>query len=362
MRRMPAALDPVLFVPGLVYGALIRARNALYASGALPRVRLPAPVLSVGNLTLGGTGKTPMVLYIARLLRAHGYEPAVLTRGYGRANAGTTRILPPGAHPLPDADPGDEPAVMLRHLPYAWMGISKDRVRAGRAIVNRARRPVFILDDGFQHRRLHRDLDLVMVDRSQPFGRNRVFPRGTLREPAAGLGRCHAVVLNGPMDEPGAGLLEEEIRKFSPEAVVFHARQTIDALLPFDAWRAMDLRPGAPRPRRACLVAAVGNPRRFRRDIELLGIEVTGTRFFRDHYRLQDADWQACTAEARSRGADALITTEKDAVKCGRPPGFPLWVAVQATTVSDAAAFEEMLLRCVQNRTEMADAADPQYS
>ena len=306
----------------------------------------------VGNLTLGGTGKTPMVLYIARLLRAHGYEPAVLTRGYGRANAGTTRILPPGAHPLPDADPGDEPAVMLRHLPYAWMGISKDRIRAGQAIAKRAPRPVFILDDGFQHRRLHRDLDLVMVDRSQPLGRNRVFPRGTLREPAPGLERCHAVMLNGPMDDPGGGLHEEEIRKFAPGAAVFRARQTIDALIPFDAWRAMEMRPCGSRPRRACLAAAVGNPQRFRRDIELLGIEVPGVRFFRDHYRLQDADWRACAAEARNRGADALIITEKDAVKCGRAPDFPLWVAGQATGVSDAGAFEEMLLRCVQNVVE----------
>ncbi len=351
MQRIPPALAPMLCVPGLLYESLVRARNGLYAAGVLPRRHLPGPVLSVGNITMGGTGKTPLVLYIAQVLTQRGFQPAILTRGYKRTQSNETRILAP-KEGVPSAARilGDEPAVMRRHFSSAWMGISKNRFRAGSIISQKLRQAVFILDDGFQHRRLYRDLDIVILDRSQALQSNRVFPRGTLREPLSGLHRCHAIVLNGTRDEDAGDPFIEEIARYHPKVSIFCCSQTIESLVPLAAWDAMDFSAEAPRPHSAYLVAALGNPRRFEQDVRRLGIDVRGAKFFPDHYWPAPGDWRACAEDARSKHAEAIITTEKDAVKILQPPDFPVMVSIQSTCLSDARAFEAMLLRYVEGR------------
>lgn len=349
MHRIPPALAPMLCVPGLLYESLVRARNGLYAAGVLPRRHLPGPVLSVGNITMGGTGKTPLVLYIAQVLTQRGFQPAILTRGYKRVQSNETRILAPGEGVSSAARVlGDEPAVMRRHLCSAWMGISKNRFRAGSIISQKLRQAVFILDDGFQHRKLYRDLDIVILDRSQALQSNRVFPRGTLREPLSGLHRCHVIVLNGTRDGDAGDPTTEEIARYHPQASIFCCSQTIESLVPLAAWGAMDFSAEAPRPHSAYLVAALGNPRRFEQDVRRLGIDVRGANFFPDHYWPAQEDWRACAEDARSKHAEAIITTEKDAVKILHPPDFPVMVSIQSTGMSDARAFEAMLLRCAE--------------
>jgi tetraacyldisaccharide 4'-kinase len=339
----------MLCVPGLLYESMIRARNGLYAAGMLPRRHLPGPVLSVGNITLGGTGKTPLVLYIAQVLTERGFQPAILTRGYKRTPSNTTRILAPKEGvPAAAGILGDEPAVMRRHLVSAWMGISKNRFQAGSLISQKLRHAVFILDDGFQHRRLYRDLDIVMLDRSQSLQSNRVFPRGTLREPLSGLHRCHAIVLNGTRHEDAGDPFIEEIARYHPQISIFCCNQSIESLVPLAAWDAMDFSVEAPRPHSAYLVAAIGNPQRFEQDVRRLGIDVRGAKFFPDHYWPALGDWRACAEDARSKHAEAIITTEKDAVKILHPPGFPVMVSIQSTCFSNAHAFEAMLLRYVE--------------
>jgi tetraacyldisaccharide 4'-kinase len=341
----------MLCIPGLLYESLVRARNGLYDAGVLPRRYLPGPVLSVGNITMGGTGKTPLVLYIAQVLTQKGFQPAILTRGYRRTQSNNTRILAPNEG-VPSAARilGDEPAVMRRHISSVWMGISKNRFRAGCIISQKLRHAIFILDDGFQHRRLYRDLDIVILDRSQALQSNRVFPRGTLREPLSGLHRCHAIVLNGTRDEDAGDSFMEEIARCHPQASIFCCSQTIESLVHLAAWHAMDFSVEAPRPHSAYLVAALGNPRRFEQDVLRLRIDVRGAKFFPDHYWLTPGDWRACAEDARRKHAEAMITTEKDAVKILQSPDFPVMVSQQSTRMSNAHAFEAMLLRYAEGR------------
>jgi tetraacyldisaccharide 4'-kinase len=349
MQRIPPALASMLYVPGLLYESLVRVRNGLYDAGVLPQRHLPGPVLSVGNITMGGSGKTPLVLYLAQVLTQRGFQPAILTRGYKRAQGQETRILAPGEGVSSAARVlGDEPAVMRRHFSSAWMGISNNRFRAGSIISQKLRQAVFILDDGFQHRKLYRDLDIVILDRSQALQSNRVFPRGTLREPPSGLHRCHAIVLNGIRDEDAGGPITEEIARYHPKASIFYCSQTIQSLVPLALWDVMDFSAEAPRPLSAYLVAALGNPRRFEQDVRRLGIDVRGVKFFPDHYWPAPADWRACAEDARSKHAEAIITTEKDAVKIWQPPDFPVMVSIQSTCLSDARAFEAMLLQYME--------------
>ena len=348
MYKVHPALAPAAFAAGILYEAFIRARNGLYAQGLPHQHRLTKPVISIGNITMGGSGKTPMVIHVARILAELGFVPAILSRGYGRDKPGQEHIVPPGEKiPAVEATLGDEPALIRRHLPFVWMGISKNRCLAGAVISRQPMRAAFLLDDGFQHRRLHRDLDIVIIDSSQPLASNHVFPRGTLREPLSELRRCHVVVING--EPESAPPVESEVRNIHPSVRIYHCRQKIRALVPFASWQLgqgpAEHSGGA---LSAFLAAALGNPERFRRDVRQLGIDVRGVRFFRDHYPIRPKDWLACAAEAHNKRADALIITEKDAVKISHPPDFPLLVAVQETGMADGQGFQGVLRDCLK--------------
>lgn len=351
MQSVPRALEPILFIPGLLYEALVRARNGLYAKGLFKQHRLPGPVISVGNITVGGSGKTPLVIHIAQLIAERGFQPAILTRGYGRDSSEKTLVVHPGEL-VPSAARvlGDEPAVIRRHVPSSWMGISGNRLEAGSSIARKAERPVFILDDGFQHRQLGRDLDIVVLDGSQPLQSNRVMPRGTLREPLQELGRCHVAVVNGVQEAGAADAILKSFVRYDSKVSVFFCSQNIESVIPFTSW-SEKASPAWPRqPRSAFLVAALGNPERFERDVRQFGIEVVGTKFFRDHYWLLQGDWNDCVRQARRMNAECMITTEKDAVKISHPPDFPLFIATQSTVIFRAGEFLEILTRCLEGR------------
>jgi tetraacyldisaccharide 4'-kinase len=351
MRTISPAFASVIYFPGLIYEALIRLRGSLYSAAVLPQHSLPAPVISIGNITVGGSGKTPLVIYVAQVLLRLGGNPVLLSRGYGRRRSSASWILPPGKTvPSPARMLGDEPALVRRHIPSLWMGISKNRLRVGNSIAKHEMRTVFLLDDGFQHRKLRRNLDIVIIDRSQPLRANRLLPRGTLREPISELRRCHLVMINGLLEKKETiDPLEEEIRKLNAQAMIFHCKQTIRSLIPYSSWNEGQehCRPNATI-RSAYLVSALGNPERFHRDIQQLGIEVRGAKSFPDHYWLKQKDWLACVSEARSKTVDTIIITEKDAIKISQPPDFPLMVSIQSTEISDAPAFELVLKNCIE--------------
>jgi tetraacyldisaccharide 4'-kinase len=352
MHTIPSALAPLVYFPGLAFEALVRVRNRLYASSLLAQHRLPAPVISIGNITMGGAGKTPLVIYLAQMLLKFGFSPVILTRGYARQSPNESIILAPGKFLENSAlTLGDEPALIRRHVPEAWIGISKNRLLTGNQIAEQAKSPVFILDDGFQHRRLYRDLDIVIIDRSQPLKANRMFPIGSLREPVSELRRCHMVMINGAVDKASADPVAAEILDLHKEGQIFFCTQSIRALLPFSSWNEnlTDYSAGK-KIQTAYLAAAVGNPERFRGDVRRMGIEAAGTRFFADHYWLKPKDWQACIEAARSKSVDAIIITEKDAIKISQPPQFPLLVAVQTTEAFNSEALEQAVKNSIKGR------------
>jgi tetraacyldisaccharide 4'-kinase len=349
MYKLPAAMAPVVFIPGLAFEALVRLRNKAYSDNWLHRKKLAWPVISVGNITMGGTGKTPLAIHIAQMLVRIGQTPAFLSRGYGRTS-GEVIVLPPGKTIAdPEYGLGDEPALMQRRIPAAWIGISKSRFQAGE-IIERQERVVFILDDGFQHRKLFRDVDIVVLDGSQALESNRVFPRGTLREPVSSLRRSHLIVVNGfQKDMPP---FSSFLRKLEVPAAIVRCEQRIDALVPFADWQnGRVFAPGGCPVQKAFAVAALGNPERFLRDLRSFGVEVNGKILFPDHHRLSERDWTLCCGEAAARGADAIVTTEKDAVKVSHSPVFPLMVAIQSTEMFDEGALERALRNCIAERS-----------
>jgi len=311
-----------------LYGGGVRLRAAAYRRGLLKTIRLPAPVVSVGNLTFGGTGKTPTVLALARDLARRGRRPAVLTRGYRRRGSKPLVLIGPEAGATAEAA-GDEPLEMARRLPGVPVIVDADRARGGREAL-RLGADVLLLDDGFQHLTLARDLNLLLIDAGNPWGGGRLPPRGKLREPVAAVRRADAVLVT-KLGESGKTFdaVVADIRRLAPDMPVLGSR-----LAP-GRW----LTAAGPRPvnelagRRVFAFAGIARPGGFVEVLRALGAEVVGTRWFDDHHRYRASDLRRLAAEAEGLGA-VPVTTSKDAVKL--PADGPQWVLeVDVVPVND---------------------------
>jgi tetraacyldisaccharide 4'-kinase len=300
-------------------------------------------VISIGNLTVGGTGKTSLTVHFARILLDMGAAPAVLSRGYRRSGEKSVRIVPPDAKVSdPSRTLGDEPALIRRAVPKIWLGLAPSRYRAGMSLLRYYPNPVFLLDDGFQHRKLHRDIDILVLDATQGLLDNRLLPRGTLREPPAEVSRADILVIHESGD--GAGDLEGLARRLNPRAPILHAVRQITGMLPLASWK--EGRPSGQtidRGRRVYLVAAIGNPGRFQRDIERAGLSVCGRRFFRDHHRPSSSDWNSCIEAARAARADSIVITEKDAIKASGSEPFPIFVLTQEMLIREGQSLRSLI-------------------
>jgi tetraacyldisaccharide 4'-kinase len=284
----------------LLYGAVAAVRNWTFDAKLRRCHRLSVPVLSVGNLTVGGTGKTPTVAWLCQLAHAAGRRPGVLARGYGRA---------------PGARLNDEGAMLQHRLPWLLQEQDPDRVAAGQRLVQQGADFV-VLDDGFQHRRLHRDLDLVCLDAVRPFGNGSCLPSGDLREFRSGLVRAGVVFLTraeglaeGELAERRARLGELAGRRDLPVFACTHGPTDVLAVpsaevLPLAALRG----------KRAVLLSAIARPQSFRATVAALGVEVAAEIAHRDHHRYTASDVQRAATAAARAGA-LLLTTEKDAPK-----------------------------------------------
>lgn len=306
-----AAARAVLAGLAVPYGLAVGIRNAAYDRGLLPATHAAVPVVSVGNLTLGGTGKTPLVAWVARTVSSSGLRPAIVSRGYA-ARRGER------------SDEAAELGLLLPGVPHL---ADRDRVAASAAAAA-ADADVVVLDDGFQHRRLARDLDIVAVDATDPFGGGRIFPRGLLREPLAGLRRAGAVVLTRATAVDAAR--RAEIRR--------RLEAACGAAMP-PVWAEARHRPVRLRSTRreerplgdlvAARVAAfagIGNPAAFRGSLESCGAELVGFRGFPDHHAYTPADLDDLDRWAGGLRADLVVTTLKDLVKIDRERlgGVPL--------------------------------------
>ncbi len=324
-----------LFLPLTpLYSAVVRARAAAYAGGLFPEHRLGVPVVSVGNLTFGGTGKTPTVVALARDLVQRGMRPAILTRGYKRSIAEPMVIVGPD-HTLEVEQTGDEPLEMAGRLPGVPIVVDADRVRGGRVAIETGA-DILLLDDGFQHLRLARDLNLVLVDAGDPWGGGQLPPRGRLREPLQGLTRASAVLVTkvaGP-DDPALTEIQRRVSTVAGEIPLFAAQMSISRVRTADGWKPPGVLDGQP----VVAFAGLGRPGGFVQLIGDAGARVVAHRWFADHHRYTDTELEEVVAQAQRQGAVA-VTTGKDAVKL--PGEAAVWV-VEAEMVPVNGSWDEL--------------------
>ena len=312
-----------------LWSRVLEARVRRYRTGRLAVERLGRPVLSIGNVTVGGTGKTPFIERLARWMLEEGRRPAILSRGYGRSTKGTV-VVSDGSGAGPLAGPlegGDEPVLLARRLPRAVIAVAARRAEAGRAA--EAFSPdVFLLDDGFQHLALARDLDIVLLDAADPFGGERYPPFGGLREPLSALARADAIVFT----RIRAGAPSTETRERVLAANRGARRFTADirpAGFCDEAGRPTGA-PGEP----VVAVSGIARPESFSEALERLDVRPAETLVFPDHRRYDQSDVERIAAAAGRAGARAIVTTEKDAVKlAGRLPVPIVSVRLEADVV-----------------------------
>jgi tetraacyldisaccharide 4'-kinase len=315
-------------------GAALRA--ALYRRGILPRVRLASPVISIGNLAVGGRGKTPLVELAAAWLRDAGRPVAILSRGYGGTFRGEALVVSDGQRVLADAEAaGDEPVMLARALPGVVVAVGRDRGRLGRVVEGRFGPRVCLLDDGFQHLRLRRDLDVVCIDAEDLC--DRPLPAGALRERPSALARADLVAVAGEDDAAASEACRSLAQALGPGRVFRVRRRPVGFV---DASGGAGLPPA-----RAFLLSGIARPERFAQDVARAGCAVVGHAAFPDHHRFQPHEIDAAVRDARAAGAEALVTTAKDVVRLPTlAPDVPLRVFRVRSEVDDAARFRDRLL------------------
>lgn len=281
-----------------VYGLVMRGRNLLYALRVLRSRTAGVPVISVGNITTGGTGKTPLVIWLCSYLRNKGLHCSILTRGYKSQPDQIT----------------DEPALLARACLDTDVIVNPNRVAGAQKAVSVHHAQALVLDDGFQHRRLKRDLDIVAVDATCPFGYGRVLPAGLLREPKRGLSRADAVIITrfDQVDEEQMQQLEQEIQKISPSIPIAKAAHKHTGAVTFQNEK-LDLE--ELRSKKIFAFCGIGNPNAFFRCLEQNDLSLTDTQIFDDHHAYTQEEMRAIFERARSCGAEMILCTQKDWVK-----------------------------------------------
>lgn len=327
---LQAGSHPWLAPLGALFGAGAALRVGLYRRGVLRRSRLSGPVISVGNLAVGGSGKTPVVARVAALLRDEGLPVAILSRGYRGRFRGDCLVVSDGEHVLEEAAlAGDEPVMLARDLPGVVVAVGPRRDVVGREVEARFGRRVHILDDGFQHLRLARNLDLLcldaadLADRPLPAGRLREWPRSVAR----------AQVLLVPEGEPGPIALASGQQ-------LFRVRRRVLGFFDRDGVRCEP-------PKRPYLLSGIARPERFAADVRTAAAAgmLAGHAVFPDHHAFSGSDLEQVTTQARVAAADALVTTAKDAVRLPQTEmHVPILVLRIAAEFDDEAGFRQRLL------------------
>ena len=346
----------LLWAPAKLYELGVRLRVAAYETDYLKQMKLDATVISVGNITLGGVGKTPLVHYIARYLKSEEHDVAVLTRGYARESSGMRVLNDPAknhSHALAGSykEFGDEPLMLARSLPDIPIVVDKDRYEAGRWAERELGSDVLVLDDAYQHLQLARDLNILLIDATDPFGGFEMPPFGRLREPLYGVKRADAVIVtraDRPFDQAQTQAI---IRRFCGDRVpVMYFASTITALRHLGTGEVYEARQFAGW--NVAVACGIGNPNAFSEDILQSGINIVSENFFKDHHAFSQDDLDRINQAAKDGGADAILTTEKDAIRLAglRFGDIPIYAAQLEIQSDDEVRLKSLLLRTVSSR------------
>jgi len=298
-----------------LYGFIVSLRVLLYQRGALSSQQLPHPVISVGNLTVGGTGKTPLVSFLAQILKKAGYQPIILTRGYKGRTPTPVLTVSDGKKILCGwEESGDEPLLLARNLEGVPVVVSKNRYQAGRSFQRDFPDPIiYILDDGYQHLQLKRNLNILLLDATDPFGGEQLLPLGRLRESTRGLKRADAIIITRSHIPFEMEAVNQHIRKWNPWAPISYFHHDVISLY--------DLKTGEQKSihgvfgEKVIALAAIGNPGVFLSDLEHYQMKIQDRFIFRDHHPYTQSDLDGVLGRLTDLQAAMVITTQKDSIR-----------------------------------------------
>lgn len=337
-----ALLRAALLAPAALYGIGSGVRNYAFDTGVLPQHRLPVPVISVGGLTVGGSGKTPVVRFLAERLVDLGYKPAILSRGYGRKERQPLVVTPNQTW----REVGDEPLSQATALPGVPVLVGPDRVLTGLIATQNLGADILLMDDGFQHRRMVRSIDLVVIDAAHPVGNGRLLPAGPLREPVRSLSRAHAVFLTRTDQTASTESARRLVQQNAPGLPIIETVYCPTRLvrlanaehIPFDDLNGQ----------RVVTLSGIANPRSFERTLEAIGATVVHSARYPDHHPFTPVDMERVYRLAQEHKAAWIVTTEKDAMRLPTVILQPHLVRLDIALVlrSGEADLKNLLLNC----------------
>jgi tetraacyldisaccharide 4'-kinase len=334
-------MKPLILPPlGTLYGIITRTHARLYERGIFQPAKLERPVISVGNITVGGTGKTPMVAWVAQTLAAAGKNVCILTRGYKRENPKQRVLVSDGKTVFSNpTEAGDEPYLLASILKGQAAVISDaNRFAAGQDAIKHLRTDCFVLDDGFQHFRLARSLNIVMIDATDPWGGGQMVPIGRLREPLIGLKRADCFVLTRCEQVASIGTLRSDLAKLSGDRPIFVSRMRTTGI--------KALGEGSLETNSVAAFCAIGNPTSFFEQLRRTGYDVRMGKSYPDHHTYTQRDIDNLSNAAQTAKAQALITTAKDAVKLsGLKFSLPCYFVEIEIEIENAEELQRMILQ-----------------
>lgn len=338
---------------GYFYGKIANVRNALYEKGFFKSFSLGAPTISIGNITVGGTGKTPLVAFVAEVLAETGEKVCILTRGYKRENPDKRIVVSDSEKILADVrQAGDEPFELARKLlGKAVIIADKNRAEAGIWAREKLGITAFVLDDGFQHLRVRRDLNIVCIDASNPFGNGKILPSGILREPLKNLKRADLIVITRANLAENLENLKSEISNFNKNCPIFVSNNRISNLIELKDFHAKAQSPQRaktedqkPKTEKSLAFCALGNPGNFFEQLQQDNFNLVSTEIFPDHHFYTQKDIAKLERKAQQKNAEILLTTAKDGVKLGNLEfSIPCYVVENTPVFEDERAFRQMI-------------------
>ena len=358
-RDQPGVVNFLLKVlkgMSFAFAAVVEVRYLFYRFGILRRYPLGVQVISIGNVTAGGTGKTPVTEIFARTLAAEGRRVAILSRGYRRKEAPWWQrlftqviekplVVSDGRHVLLDsATGGDEPYMLASNLPGVAVVVDRNRVKAGRYAVKRLGCDTIILDDGFQYQKLKHSIEVVLVDATNPFGNGNMLPRGILREPVRNLKRADIVFPTKCRGDVSA--VKAEIRRHNATAEIVECNHTPRVLK--DVWSREEFPLDWLKGKTVCTLSGIASPKGFENSLRHLGARVVWCERYADHHRYDASEILYALNRTADMGADALVTTEKDAVRFPRFETSPvrcLYLRIAIEILAGGESFTQIINR-----------------